>query len=53
MALARSLSDWEAPLDFLLQLPGDELYGSSLEASELFLDLPRIQLDAIDKENGV
>ncbi len=49
LALARSLSDWQGPLDFLLETPGSELITSPPRLSEGWIRLPPINnLD--DKE---
>ena len=48
MELARSLSQWEAPLDFLLEVPGAGLYESSLGPSELAFELPPLILEGTE-----
>ncbi len=43
LALARSLSDWQAPLDFLLETPGSELVHSLPRLSEDWIRLPEVK----------
>ncbi len=48
MEIARSLSEWEAPLEFLLEVPGAGLYSSSLDDAELGFELPPLTFEAME-----